>query len=120
MGEGIRSRREEEMKECGFPSPPFAPYKGSRWGLSRPAQPIKTEEEQATGGRPATSTHDGPASCLHRRHPKCMETTWQARIAEAPGEGTRPPPVTVGRGRPENRASTPFVRRTAPPCLPPL
>src|SRR3954466_11982919 len=108
------------MKECGFPTPPLAPYKGAGWGLSRPAQPIKTKEEQATKDRPAASTHDGPVSCLHRRDPKCMETTWRARRAEATGEATSPHPVIVGSGRPGNRALAPFVHRTAPPRLPPL
>src|SRR3954465_6744317 len=71
-------------------------------------------------GRPTTSTRVGPVPCLRRRNPECMKTTWWARRAEATGEATSPHPVIMGNGRPESRASPPFVYRTAPPRLPPL
>src|SRR3954468_23642502 len=71
-------------------------------------------------GQPPPSTRVGPAPCLHRSDPECMKTTWWACRAEATGEATSPHPVIMGNGRPESRASPPFVYRTAPPRLPPL
>jgi len=50
-GKETRSRRRKEM-ECGFPLPPFAPYKGAEWGRGRLAPPIEAEEGQATGADP--------------------------------------------------------------------
>src|SRR3954468_24181739 len=95
------------MKEYGLPSPPPAPYKGTGWGLGRPAQPIKTQKEQGTGTdplpRPVTARF--PASTF--RHPKRMEAAWQAYRTEATDEATSPHPVIVGSGRLEDHASTP-------------
>src|SRR3954464_9014750 len=73
--EGTRSQREEEMKECGFPSPPFAPYKGAGWGLGRPAQPTKAEEGQATGADPLPR----PASARFPASTAATPSAWRPR-----------------------------------------
>src|SRR4051812_15473403 len=108
------------MEECGFPSPPLALYKGAGWGLDRPAQPIMTQEGQATGAellpRPATAWF--PASTV--RNPGCMEAAWLTRRTEATDEATSPHPVIMGNGRLGNRASAPSSEQATPPCLPPL
>src|SRR3954471_4837428 len=108
------------MKECGFLSPPLALYKGAGWGLGRPAQPIKTQEEQATGTgllpRPATARF--PASTV--RNSRCMEAAWLACRTEATAEANLRHPVIVGSGRLRNRASAPSSKRATPPRLPPL
>src|SRR4051812_32604859 len=94
------------MRECWPPFPP-APYKGTGWGLSRPAQLIKTQEEQKTrtDPLPRPTTARFPASTV--RHPKRMEAAWQACRTEATDEATSPRPVIVGSGRLENHASAP-------------
>src|SRR3954468_4419766 len=108
------------MEECGFPSPPLALYKGAGWGLDRPAQPIKTQEGQATGVDllPRPTTARSPDSTV--RNPGCMEAAWLTRRTEATDEATSPHPVIVRNGRLGNRASAPSSEQATPPRLPPL
>ena len=77
-------RGEQKLKEGGDEMnagrhPPPALYKGTGWGLGRPAQPIKTRKAQGTGTDPPPQPAAArfPASTVH--HPKRMRATWQAR-----------------------------------------
>src|SRR3954465_10507041 len=106
--------------ECGFLLPPSAPYKGAEWWLGRPAPPIKAEEGQATGADPLPR----PASDRFPASTAATPSAWRPRGRRAePRRQVRRPlpnPAIMGSGRPESRASTPFVHRTAPPRLPPF
>src|SRR3954466_2234127 len=86
---------------------PLAPYKGTGWGLGRPAKQTKTQKEQGTraGPLPRPVTARFPASTV--RHPKRMEAAWRAYRTEAADGGTPPHPVIVGSGRLEDHASMP-------------
>src|SRR3954462_3594228 len=108
------------MKECGTPPPPPALYKGTGWGLSRPAQTIKMQKAQGTRTDPLPQPAAArfPASTV--RHPKRMRATWQACRTEATDEVTSPHPVIVGSGRLEDHASAPFSKWATPPRLPPF
>ena len=79
MEGGSRSRRKEEMKECGTPSPPPALYKGARWGLGRPAQRIKAREEQGVGANPLPLL----TTAQFRTPPSVTPSAWEPRGGEA-------------------------------------
>ena len=108
------------MEECGAPSLPSALYKGAGLELDRPARPIKTQKARGAGTDPPPqpATARFPASTA--RHLERMEGTWRTCRTEGTGEATYPHPVIVGSGRLDDRASAPFSRWAAPPCLPPV
>src|SRR3954462_12650521 len=93
-------RGEQKLKEGGDEGmrdaiPPPALYKGTAWGLGRPALPIKTRKAQGTGTDPLPQPAAARFPASTDRHPKRMRATWQACRTEATGEATSPYPVTV-------------------------
>src|SRR3954463_13337778 len=109
-------KRSEDEGVWVFVAPPLALYKGARWGLGRPAQPTKTQEEQATGTgllpRPAMARF--PASTV--RNSGCMEAAWLACRTEVKDEANPPPPpLTPGGREPHGRAGGPRGRVGPPP-----
>ena len=108
------------MKECGTPSPPPALYKGTGWGLGRPAQRIKAREEQGVGANPLPllATAQFPTSTV--RDPKRMGAAWRGCRTKATDEAASLRLVIAGSGRPENRAPAPSSKCTTPPRLPPF
>ena len=95
------------MEECGMPSPLPPLYKGTGFGLGRPARPIKTREAQGTKTdplpQPATAWFPVSTAC----HPKRMDNTWRTCRIEGTGEANSPHPVIVGLGRLEDLDTAP-------------
>src|SRR4051812_39718531 len=98
------------MEECGFPSPPPAPYKGGGLGLGHPTQPIKARESRGLG----PTFYLNPQRSGFLPPPFATPSAWEpcGRRAEPRRRVRRPlpHPVIVGSGRLENRASAPFSK----------
>src|SRR4051812_18121959 len=81
--------------ECGFPLPPFTPYKGAEWGLGCPARPIEAKEGQATGADPLPR----PASARFPASTAATPSAWRPRGRHAePRRRVRRPLPTHDRG----------------------